>query len=109
MSSTNLMTPASHRNGLLDRKRWGRRRRITPGARSPPRPGPRRSLPLQHRQDVPGRVLEPGDQGPTGPDDALLVRFDAWEPLHLDAAGGEFSHRLIDVLDREVQDREGGR
>src|ERR1022692_799873 len=73
------------------------------------RRGPRRLPLLQHGQDVPGWILEPGDQRPAATDDALLVRSGAWGPLHLDAAGGELGDRSFDVGYREVQDREGGR
>ena len=62
---------------------------------------------LDHRQDVAGRILEPGDRRAAEPEDALVV--DALVPLELDADAGQLIDRRLDVVHREVQDGVLGR
>src|SRR5215216_534222 len=64
---------------------------------------------VQHRQDVPRRVLEPGDGGALVARDPLLVLVEALVALHLDAARAELVDRGVHVLDLEVEDRVAGR
>src|SRR5499427_6718207 len=70
--------------------------------------GPRSALAdLDDRQDVAGRVLEPGDERAALAVDPLgiyeVVMFE------LDSAGGERVDRGLDVVYREVEDGERGR
>src|SRR5262249_5874369 len=67
-----------------------------------------RALPLlQHRQDVAGRVGEPGDIWPPTSADALLVLRGVRVAQQPHSPGGQLVHRLVDVIDREIQDRVG--
>jgi hypothetical protein len=64
---------------------------------------------LQHGDDVAGRVPEPGDvralATAEAAHDALLVLDLTVVLLELDAARGELRDGLVDVVDREVEDR----
>ena len=60
------------------------------------------------RQDVPGRILEPGNERTAAAEDAFLVRFHVTIVivLKLNAAAGQLVHGFLDVPDREIEDRE---
>ena len=63
----------------------------------------------EHREDVPGGVLEPGDRRPpllAAADNPLRVLLEALVALERDACGREPVDRLVDVLYREVEDGE---
>src|SRR3984885_8046133 len=60
---------------------------------------------LEHGQDVPGRVTEPGDVGPVAAADSLAVLGQAVVALERHAAGGQLVHGGVDVVDPEVGDR----
>src|SRR6266446_5156630 len=64
---------------------------------------------LEHRQHVAGRVLEPGDVRALAASHALLVLLEAVVALEADPLRGEFVDRLVDVVNREVQDGVVGR
>jgi hypothetical protein len=57
---------------------------------------------LDYREDIAGRVLEPGDQWPAASVDSLLV--DPLVFLEGNPAGGELVNGLVDVVDDEVED-----
>src|SRR5690348_3925675 len=71
-------------------------------------PGRYRLALLQHGQDVPGGVLEPGDVRAAGPVDALVVLVHAVVLLQVDAAPDQLVHGRVDVVHPEVEDRVGG-
>src|SRR5262249_1928480 len=94
---------------VIPRKRRGRTRwpRRPDGHRSG---GPRAPLlARQHREGGAGRVLVPGDFRARPPGDPLLVLLHLLVALELDASGGQAVDRRVDVVDREVEDRVGGR
>src|SRR5918996_3795709 len=60
---------------------------------------------LEYGKDVAGGVLEPCNGRPHAAGDALLVLFESFVSLEAHATSGELVHGLVDVIDREVQDR----
>jgi hypothetical protein len=62
---------------------------------------------LQDGEDVAGRVLEPGDVGAAGSVDALVVLAGAVIFLQHYAPADQFVDGRVDVIDGEVEDREG--
>src|ERR671914_151556 len=60
-------------------------------------------------EDVPRRVLEPGDRRSGASGDALFVLLEAVVALEAHSPRGQLVDRLLDVVDREVEDRVGRR
>lgn len=61
---------------------------------------------LEHGQDVVSGIFEPGDQRPSAPEDALLVLVEAVKALEAHAALDQLVNGPVDVVHREVEDRE---
>src|SRR5689334_13996700 len=58
---------------------------------------------LYHRENVAGRIFEPGDQRAVATHDAFVVGIESWITLETYAFLGERLDRLVDILDRKIQ------
>jgi hypothetical protein len=66
---------------------------------------------LNHRENIPGRIFEPGDGGTIPAHDPFLVGLNVRQIINLKthAALCEFIDRLIHIMNREIKDGELGR
>src|ERR687887_575752 len=104
-SPSSAALPCWCRKAATRSRRWAT-------VRWPPSPAsrPAGSAVLDDGQDVAGRVLEPGDLGAAGgAHDPLLVLGEAVVALEANPPRGQLVDGLVDVVDREVEDRVGGR
>src|ERR1041384_6422969 len=69
-----------------------------------------RSFLFQHRKNVSGRILKPGDRRATVAVNSLLVRFDfTFVLFKANAFPVQFIDGLVDVVDEKIENGEAGR
>ena len=69
---------------------------------------------MQNGQNVPSRIEEPRDIGadierPSATDALLVEPFHAFVPFEHHTAGGKARDGIVDILNGEIEDREGRR